>query len=78
MAAICPTRIFAWTHLPFYVLQHLPSGVAEFNSEGRNRIIRVEMPYIPLPEVVAHVLDTQTWYLDPAHSRHIRSTGLMN
>ena len=24
------------------------------------------MPYIPLPEVAAHVPNAQTWYLDPA------------
>ena len=43
---------------------------SKLNSEGRNRIIRVEMPYVPLLEIVAHVPNAQTWNLDPAHKSY--------
>ena len=48
---------------------------SKLNSEGGNRINRVELPYIPLPEVVAHVFDAKTWYLCPDYEWLIRGTG---
>ena len=38
------------------------------NQVTMARIGRVELPYIPLPEeLVAHVFNAKTRYLDPAH-----------
>ena len=44
---------------------------------GGNQIDRVELPYVPLPEVVAHVFNAETWYLAPAQTS-LRGTGLIN
>ena len=37
-----------------------------------NRIGRVELPYIPLLEVVAHAFNGEMWYLDPAQTSYAR------
>ena len=41
---------------------HVPK-CSKLGSEGGNRIGRVELPYIPLPEVIAHVFNAKMWYL---------------
>ena len=43
----------------------MPQKCSKLNSEGGDRIDRVELAYMPLPEVVAHVFNAKIWYLCP-------------
>ena len=51
------------------------SKCSKLNSEGGSRIGRVDLPYIPLPEVIAHAFN-EKMVLDPAHKVNYKSLAL--